>query len=348
MKLEVSKPDDFHVHLRDGDMLRAVAPWTARHFARALVMPNVPAIHDGVDAAHYRHRIREAAGPGFEPLMTIKLTGRTTPGHIWEARDDFGVVAAKAYPSGVTTASDDGIDLLSGSLSVVKLDPIWGAMCEAGMVLCIHGELPGMFCLDRERWFLQILDQIVARFPRLRVVLEHITTEEAAYRVLDGPPNLAATITPHHLVMTLDDVIGDRGDGTGSRIRPHNYCLPVAKLPRDRNVLRKAATSGHPRLFLGTDSAPHFRDAKESACGCAGVFNAPVALPVLAEVFDSMGELGRLEDFASRFGAGFYGLPLNQGTVTLADEPWTVPAEIGGVVPFRAGETLAWRVEEAT
>jgi dihydroorotase len=342
----IRDPIDFHVHLRGGDLLRRVAPETARVFGRALVMPNSPAVRDADELVSYRADIVAAAGPGFEPLVALKLTPRTTPETI-RAAHAAGAVAAKLYPAGVTTASDDGIDLNGGGFGLVAYDPLFRALADVGMVLCVHGEVPRSFCLDREAHFVFLLNQVVPRFPGLRVVLEHVTTWSAIRHVMDGPENLAATITAHHLAMTLDDVIGDRKDGTGSKLRPHNYCLPVAKRPEDRAALRDAATSGHPRVFFGSDSAPHERAAKESACGCAGCFTAPVALPTLAEVFEDAGELHRLEDFAGRRGAAFYGLdwPRAGRSVTLRREPWTVPAEVAGLVPWRAGETPRWRAD---
>jgi dihydroorotase len=345
MEVSIRRPDDFHVHFRDGAMLRAVVPHTARPFGRALVMPNVPPIEDGRAADALRHEIRSVSPrDDFTPLMTIKLTHRTTRAVIVDAIHR-GVVAAKLYPEGATTGSHDGIR------DVGALVPVLEAMQDLGMVLCIHGEEPSAFVLDRERAYLAAVACIVRNFPGLRVVLEHITTFNSARFVADSSVNVAATITAHHLQITLDDVLG-------SGLRPHHFCYPVAKRPEDRAALVDAAIADVTgRFFFGSDSAPHARSAKESACGCAGVYSAPVALAVLAEVFfgrpgdvPAVGDLERrrasLERFAAHNGAKFYRLTPNVGTVTLADEPWVVPAEIDGVVPFRAGETLGWRVVE--
>jgi dihydroorotase len=334
-EVNISAPDDMHLHLRAGEMMRTVTPWSARHFRRALIMPNVPAIHTGEEAARYKAEIEAGAGPGFEVLPTIKLTHWATPGMIREARE-LGTVAGKIYPEGATTASHDGI------IGVHHLRAIFAAMQDCGMVLCIHGEDPSVFVLDRERAYLQSVAWITRNFPGLRVVLEHITTEAAIEFVANASVNVAATITAHHLTTTLDDVIGDG-------CRPHLYCKPVPKTHKDRAALTTAAFWKHGgRYIFGSDSAPHRREDKESACGCAGVFSAPVALAVLAEVFlgddPTPDRVARLQAFTSERGADFYGLPRNTGTIRLRREPWVVPAEIGGIVPFRAGETLAWQV----
>jgi dihydroorotase len=353
LEFTIRKPDDFHVHFRDGEMMRLVVPETERHFGRALVMPNVPAIEDGRQADDYRARILDSlTSPDgdFFPLMTIKLTHRTTPEMIGEASEVHGVVAAKLYPEGATTGSHDGIR------DVEELRPVLAAMRDCRMVLCIHGEWPEAFVLEREERYLPAVEWIVKHFPGLRVVLEHITTAAAVKFVEDASVNVAATITAHHLVLSLDDVLGQG-------IRPHHFCYPVAKTYVDRSALVYAVAHGKcRRFFFGSDTAPHRRHDKESACGCAGIFSAPVALSVLAGVFfgdeDHHNTLkhrqAALERFTSINGAEFYGLPLNEGTVTLADEPWAVPqtydrdGDGGGpatvVVPFRAGERLRWRV----
>jgi dihydroorotase len=343
MKVSIRRPDDFHVHFRDGDMLRLVAPHTAAHFGRALVMPNVPAVETEGDAKRYRARIAKAAGPGFKPLLTIKLTHRTTPDTIRGAQE-AGVIAAKLYPEGATTASHDGIR------DVDLLWPVFRAMEDCQMALCIHGERPDAFVLDREASYLPTVAKIVRNFPGLKVALEHVTTRAAVEFVQNSSVNVAATITAHHLAISLDDVLG-RG------IRPHLFCYPVPKTPDDRAELVNAALfQNGGRFFFGSDSAPHPRHAKESACGCAGVYTAPVALAVLAEIFlgdeDRESAIGcrrdALEEFTSHRGADFYGLPRNEGTITLERAEWTVPENYGEgettVVPFRAGEKRSWRV----
>jgi dihydroorotase len=268
--------------------------------------------------------------------MTIKIVPSTTPATIREAKA-AGVVAGKLYPEGVTTNSSDGVR------DFMELADVFGAMAEAGLVLCLHGETPDAFCLDREEAFLaEVLPTIAASFPGLRIVLEHVSTAAAVEWVRGQAPagahDVAATITVHHLLLTLDDVVG-------GMLAPHHFCKPVAKRPADRAAIVAAAVSGDPRFFLGTDSAPHLRAAKEAAHGCAGVFTAPVALPLLAARFDEHDALDRLEAFCSGHGARFYGLPGNEGTVQLVREPWTVPADCAGVVPLAAGTTLPWRVE---
>lgn len=330
MRLSIRKPDDMHVHLREGAMMFNVVPHTASQFARALVMPNTdPPILTGSDADSYAARIR-ARVPEFEPLKVIKLVRSTTPEIVSEARSR-GVVAAKFYPEGVTTNSDDGCRSLSEVRSALE------AMEEYGMVLCLHGETPGEFCMDRERDFLhRELLPIARAHPRLKIVLEHVTTESAVGFV-SAMPNVAATVTIHHLVLTLDDVVG-------GMLRPHNFCKPIAKTPQDRRTLRATVASGNPKFFLGTDSAPHHRGRKECGSGCAGVFTAPVAMQLLAQVFDELDALDQLEAFCSEFGASFYGLPLNEGKLELVREPFRVPAQCGDVIPFMAQETLSWSV----
>lgn len=327
-------------------MLRLVAPMTAAHFARALVMPNLGRpVATGSAASLYRGVIRMFA-PGFEPLMTIKLLDSTTPEVIGSAKA-AGVVAAKLYPRGVTTNSDDGVS------DPLALGPVYEAMQEGGMVLCLHGETPGVFCMDREAAFLDTLGELVVRYPKLKIVLEHVTTSQAVSFVLLAPETVAATITVHHLVLTLDDVVGDK-------IQVHHFCKPIAKTPKDRTILRRAATRGSPKFFLGTDSAPHLIRDKHCASGCAGVFSAPVALPILAQVFEEEGCLDALEAFTSVHGANFYGLPLNEGTIELVREPWTVPSSYrvsrvedlhqdpavtdNRVRPLYAGRELPWKV----
>jgi len=333
--LTIRKPDDWHVHLRDGEMLRTVAPFTARQFARAIVMPNlVPPITTVEAASAYRKRIVEAAGPGFTPLMTCYLTDDTSPDELARGLEEEVWIAAKLYPAGATTNSALGVT------DIRNIHPALVRMEQAGMVLCIHGEVtdPEVDVFDREAVFIdRILQPLTRDFPALKVVLEHITTAEAAQFVSDAGPNVAATVTPQHLIINRNAIFA-------GGLRPHAYCLPVAKREQHRLAVRKAATSGSPKFFLGTDSAPHARHAKESACGCAGIFNAPFALESYATVFDADGALDRFEAFASLNGPRFYGLPANERTVALERTEVNVPDEVEGLVPFHAGETLGWRM----
>jgi dihydroorotase len=333
--LTIRRPDDWHVHLRDGEMLRKVAPFTARQFARAIVMPNLGSpVTTPEAAAAYRERILEATGPGFTPLMTCYLTDETEPDDLARGFEDGVWIAAKLYPAGATTNSASGVT------EVRNIYPALERMERVGMVLCIHGEVtdPEVDVFDREAVFIdRILSRLVEDFPALKIVLEHITTSDAAEFVSRATGNIAATITPQHLIINRNAIFA-------GGLRPHAYCLPVAKREKHRLAVRKAATSGSPKFFLGTDSAPHARHAKESACGCAGIFNAPFALESYATVFEQEGALDRLESFASVHGAEFYGLPLNEDTVTLQQSEIHVPDEIDGVVPFHAGETLHWRL----
>jgi dihydroorotase len=335
--LTIRKPDDFHVHLRTGGLMRSVLPHTARHFRRALVMPNTdPPILVAEQALEYWAEIMVQAPAAFEPLMTIKIVPGTTPGQIRDAKKR-GVMAGKLYPDGVTTGSANGVR------DFKALTRVFAIMEEVGLVLCLHGEDPGedVFCLDREERFLETLLWILQEFPNLKVVLEHLSTSASANFVKTYyGGNLAATVTVHHLEITLDDVIGDK-------LRPHHFCKPVAKRPEDRERLIRAVTEpGQTKFFLGTDSAPHAREAKECDCGAAGVFTAPLAMPLLAEIFDGRGSLDLLEQFTSVNGANFYGLPLNEERITLVREPWIVPDNYDGVVPLRAGQEITWRVAE--
>jgi len=331
--LTIRKPDDWHVHLRDGDMLQRVAPYTARQFARAIVMPNLAPPITTVEAARdYRKRILEATAPGFTPLMTCYLTDRTDPDEVARGHSEGVWVAAKLYPAGATTNSDSGVT------DVRNLYPVLARMEKIGMVLCVHGEVtdPEVDVFDREAVFIdRVLTRLVSDFPELKIVLEHITTSDAVDFVSSG--RVAATITPQHLVINRNALFA-------GGIRPHTYCLPVAKREEHRLAVRRAAVSGKPNIFLGTDSAPHTRHAKESACGCAGIFNAPFALETYAGAFDEDGALDRFEAFASLNGPAFYKLPVNTETVTLERAPVDVPDEIGGLVPFPAGGTLRWRI----
>jgi dihydroorotase len=335
--LTIRRPDDWHVHLRDGAMLRAVVGYTARQFARAIVMPNLtPPVTRAADAAAYRERIRAAlpADADFTPLMTCYLTDSTDPGDLAAGFADGVFTAAKLYPAGATTNSASGVTDLGNIRRVLE------RMQDIGMVFCVHGEVtdPAIDVFDREAVFIErILAPLVSELPGLKVVFEHATTADAVNFVNAAGPNVAATITPQHLHLNRNAML------VGG-IRPHAYCLPVAKREQHRLALRRAATSGNGKFFLGTDTAPHLREAKEAACGCAGIFNAPFALESYLTVFDEDSALDRFEGFASEHGARFYGLPLNQGTVTLERASAEVPMELSGVVPFHAGETLGWRL----
>ena len=333
--ITIRRPDDWHVHLRDGNMLRLVAPYTARQFARAIVMPNLaPPVTGVAQATAYRDRIIAAAGPGFTPLMTAYLTDDSDPDEIARGHAEGVWLAAKLYPAGATTNSASGVT------DIARLRPVLTRMEAIGMPLLVHGEVtdPDVDVFDREAVFIdRILTGLVADFPALKIVFEHITTKQAAEFVADAPATVAATITPQHLHLSRNALF----DGG---LRPHAYCLPVLKREEHRRAVRAAATSGSPKYFLGTDSAPHVAAAKQSACGCAGIFNAPFALEAYAQVFDEEGALDRLEGFASLHGPAFYGLPVNQGSVTLDRVPTEVPATIGEVVPFLAGGQLGWRM----
>ncbi len=341
--LKLTRPDDWHVHLRDGPALRAVAPATARVFRRAIVMPNLkPAVTTVQAASAYRDRVLAALPPGtgFEPLMTLYLTDATSADEIARAKGSGFIHAVKYYPAGATTNSESGVTSLERAYTALA------AMERHGVVLAIHGEVtdPSIDVFDRERVFIdREFTAILRNFPGLRVVLEHITTREAALFVGEAPDNVAATITPQHLLYSRNALFA-------GGLRPHLYCLPVLKREAHRHALVAAATSGNPKYFLGTDSAPHAKDAKENACGCAGCYSAPVALALYAEAFEDAGALDRLEGFASVHGAAFYGLPRNRESITLHREPSRVPDSFpfgdGSIVPLRAGEELRWRVGE--
>jgi dihydroorotase len=336
-RLILRRPDDWHVHLRDGAMLEAVAPYTARQFARAIVMPNLETpITTAAMAQAYRDRIL-AAAPGFAPLMTCYLTDAADPAELAGGFERGAWAAAKLYPAHATTNSAHGVT----DVSIIY--PVLEAMQRAGMPLLIHGEItdPDVDLFDREKAFIdRVFTRLARDFPGLKMVFEHITTAEAADFVLAGGDNLAATITPHHLIINRNAMFA-------GGLRPHFYCLPVAKREKHRRAIRRAATSGSPKFFLGTDSAPHAVEKKETGCGCAGIFNAPFALESYAKVFDEEGALDRLEAFASEYGPRFYGLPLNEERVVLERAQVTVPESLPAagtsIVPFHAGETLPWR-----
>ena len=333
--LTIRKPDDWHVHLRDGAMLAKVAPYTARQFARAIVMPNLAAPITTVDeACAYRERILEVTARPFEPLMTCYLTDNAGPDEIARGFSEDMWVAAKLYPAGATTNSASGVT------DIRNIYPALERMERIGMVLCVHGEVtdPGVDVFDREAVFIErVLEPVTSDFPALKIVFEHITTSEAVQFVESAGANIGATVTPQHLTINRNAIFA-------GGLRPHAYCLPVAKREKHRLAVRRAATSGSSKFFLGTDSAPHAREAKESACGCAGIFNAPFALESYATVFDEDGALNQLEAFAAINGARFYGLCINEESVTLEREEIEVPDELDGLVPFHAGETLAWRL----
>ena len=342
--LTLTRPDDWHLHVRDGDILNDVVPATARCFGRAIIMPNlVPPVVNVEQAMAYRDRILAAspADSGFDPLVTLYLTETTSAEDIHAARA-AGIVAAKLYPAGATTNSASGVT------DIRNIDPVLAAMADCGMLLLVHGEVTDaeIDIFDREKVFLdRVLAPTLERFPTLKVVLEHITTADSAEFVQQhSGDNLAATLTPQHLMYNRNHML------VGG-IRPHLYCLPILKRNRHQQALRDAVVSGSPRFFLGTDSAPHARDRKEASCGCAGCYSAYGAIELYADVFEELGILNQLEAFASFNGADFYGLPRNTDTITLVREPWNMPERLplagGDIVPLKAGETLNWRLAEA-
>jgi len=342
LTLTLTRPDDCHLHLRDGEALRAVLPDTARRFARAIVMPNLkPPVTTVEQAASYRQRILEALPDHaqFEPLMTLYLTDNTSPAEIDRAKDSGFVHAVKLYPAGATTNSDAGVtDLTTCRATLARME-------KQGIPLLVHGEVtdPTVDIFDREAVFIeQVLMPLLSDFPSLKIVLEHVTTKEGVDFVMESGPTVAATLTAHHLLINRNALFN-------GGLRPHHYCLPVAKREVHRQALVKAAISGNPKFFLGTDSAPHGKTAKESACGCAGCYTAATGIELYAEVFDAAGALDRLDDFASRFGAAFYNLPRNAGNISLIRESWLPPLVLpyaGGdsLVPWRAGEKVKWRL----
>ncbi len=339
--LEITQPDDWHLHLRDGALLERVVAATARRFGRAIVMPNlVPAVTTVERALAYRERILAAcpADADFEPLMTLYLTDETPVSQIEAAAKSPHVAGVKVYPRGATTHSSEGVSDLAARGDVLE------ALASSGLPLLVHGETAAPDCdvFDRERVYLEeTLSKVIDRYPALRVVFEHITTQEAAEFVREAPARVAATITPQHLLLNRNAIFA-------GGLRPHHCCLPVLKRERDRRALLAAATSGDPSFFLGTDSAPHPRAAKEADCGCAGIYSAPVALEAYAEAFASVGALERMEGFASHFGADFYGLPRNADRVRLVAQPWSPPDWEGegdsALRVFLGGRTLRYRV----
>ena len=338
--LTMTRPDDWHVHLRDGEVLTDTVRDISRYMGRAIIMPNlVPPATTTELALAYRERIMAAQPQGdFTPLMVLYLTDNTTPEEIKKAKESGHIVAAKLYPAGATTNSDSGVT------DIEKVFPALAAMQEVGMLLLVHGEVTdtAIDIFDREKIFLETkLSKVVENFPTLKIVLEHITTKDAVEFVNNAPDNVAATITAHHLLYNRNHMLA-------GGIRPHYYCLPILKRNSHQQALIEAATSGSKKFFLGTDSAPHSKDKKEAACGCAGAYTAHAALELYAEAFEEAGALDKLEGFASHHGADFYGLPRNTDTVTLTKSPWQVPESYqlgsGQVVPIKAGDTIDWQV----
>ncbi|MGF6147516.1 Dihydroorotase [Kingella potus] len=339
--LTIIRPDDMHLHLRDGGALQTTVPYTARQMARAVIMPNLkPPVVSPADALAYKQRILAAlpAGSRFEPLMTLYLTDKATPALVREAKA-AGIAAFKLYPAGATTNSDSGVT------DLFKLIPVLEEMARQGILFLVHGEVtdPEIDIFDRETAFIErVMKPVLARVPELKVVFEHITTAEAAQLVCQSGGNVAATVTPQHLLLNRNDIL------VGG-VRPHHYCLPVLKRETHRKALIEAVTGAKShKFFLGTDSAPHEKAAKENACGCAGIFSAMTAVELYAEAFEQAGALAKLEAFASQNGARFYGLPENQDTITLVKQPQTVPESLpycgGLLVPMRAGQTVGWTV----
>ncbi len=342
MQLTLTRPDDWHLHVRDGEALAAVLPHTARQFGRAIIMPNLkPPVTTVEQAAAYRDRILAAlpAGMTFEPLMTLYLTDNTPASEIAKAAAAGFVKAVKLYPAGATTNSDAGLTAIEKAYDTLA------AMADAGLPLLVHGEVtdPQIDLFDREKVFIDtVLEPLLQRFPTLKVVMEHITTKDAAEFVAAAPSTVAATITAHHLLYNRNAIF------LGG-VRPHWYCLPVLKRETHREALVAAATSGSAKFFLGTDSAPHAKGAKEAACGCAGCYTAYAAIELYAEAFEAVGALDKLEAFASFNGPDWYGLPRNSDRITLVKEDWVVPASYpylatDDIVPLRAGETLSWKL----
>jgi len=341
-QLTITRPDDWHLHVRDGDVLKHTVPATARYMGRAIIMPNLqPPVIYARQAIEYRDRIlaQRPEGSSFEPLMVLYLTDNTTPEMIHAAKLTNKVVAVKLYPAGATTNSDSGVTDLN------NLDPVCEALAENEMPLLIHGEVThgDVDVFDREKRFIdEVMAPLVAKHPRLKIVFEHITTKDAAEFVEAGGDNVAATITVQHLAYNRNHML------VGG-IKPHYYCLPILKRNIHQQKLQEVAISGNPKFFLGTDSAPHVKGAKESACGCAGCYSAYAAIELYAEIFEDLGALDKLEGFASHFGPDFYNMPRNSDTITLEKEEWVVPNEMPFgddiIVPLKAGETIRWKVK---
>lgn len=337
----ITKPDDWHLHLRDGEQMVSVVAHSARRFGQAIVMPNLnPPVTTVAEAVRYSWRIVSALpeGSGFEPLMTLYVTDNLSPDEVLKAAMSTRVFAIKLYPAGATTNSDSGVT------NIRKIYPALEAMERHDLPLLVHGEVtdPDVDIFDREKRFIdEVLEPLIRDFPELRIVMEHITTRDAVRFVREQGSKIAATITPHHLLYNRNAILA-------GGIRPHFYCLPVLKREEHRQTLISAATSGNPKFFLGTDSAPHPREGKVSACGCAGIYSAHAAIELYAEAFEQAGALDKLEGFASYFGADFYRLPRNKDHITLRKDSWTVPETYpfgdSQLVPLRAGETVAWRL----
>jgi len=341
-QLTITRPDDWHLHVRDGDVLKHTVPATARYMGRAIIMPNLqPPVIYARQAIEYRDRIlaQRPEGSNFEPLMVLYLTDNTTPEMIHAAKLTNKVVAVKLYPAGATTNSDSGVTDLN------NLDPVCEALAENEMPLLIHGEVThgDVDVFDREKRFIdEVMAPLVAKHPRLKIVFEHITTKDAAEFVEAGGDNIAATITVQHLAYNRNHML------VGG-IKPHYYCLPILKRNIHQQKLQEVAISGNSKFFLGTDSAPHVKGAKESACGCAGCYSAYAAIELYAEIFEDLGALDKLEGFASHFGPDFYNMPRNSDTITLEKEEWVIPNEMPFgddiIVPLKAGETIRWKVK---
>ncbi len=341
--LQITRPDDWHVHLRDKEALKHTVAATANHFARALVMPNLqPALTTLEAISTYRQRILAAlpSDTSFLPYMTFYLNEHVTPDDLKNAKQHAYILGAKFYPAGATTNSEEG------TTSIRHLYPLLDIMQEQDLVLQIHGEVTHGDIFARERLFIEEhLTQLVRDYPKLRIILEHISTKDAVEFVLQAPDNVAATITPHHLLYNRNQLLA-------GGIKPHYYCLPILKHERDQRALQEAAVSGNPKFFAGTDSAPHAQGHKESACGCAGIYSAPFALPMYAQFFDSLHQLPKLNDFMGHFGAQFYQLPITKESIELINQPQTIPLVLpfgsASVVPIAAGSTLEWSVHEPT
>jgi len=329
--IKIRKPDDFHLHLRQGDMLKNVLPYTSNVFARAMVMPNIsPPVKDLPSLLAYEDEIKKAAGSDFIPLMTFKLIPGMSPDLVHPLKK-AGAVAGKYYPAGATTNAEDAVS------DWEQIAPVLEIMEQENMVLSIHGEDPLAPALEREQAFLPVLDQIRRRFPRLPIVLEHLSSKEGVQWVKEQDERVAATVTLHHLLFTIEHLIG-------GALRPHLFCRPLPKHDADRKAIRDLVFGNHPRVFFGSDSAPHLRSRKECNGAAAGAFTAPVLMPLLCELFEEQGKLDLLEDFCSLKGADFYGLPLNKGQLSIEKTSWTVPEEISAVVPLYAGRKISWKV----